>query len=136
MQNASFSTPLGLRIQDVGELLVSVIAGSILLVFSVWAYKKSDDFFKITTHSMLILFAILVFFGVVFDAFAVMVYTGNVDAFIYDVIEEGGEMFVGSVMLWYIILVTKADDLAITLIKSIRSLPIFGKAKNAPLVSL
>lgn len=112
----------GLRLQDIGELLVSAIAGSLLLLVSIWAYRTSDAFYKVTTKSMLVLFIILVLFGVVFDVVAVIIYTGNISAFIYDVIEDGGEMVVASFMLWYIIIVSKADRLPITLAGSLRSL--------------
>lgn len=112
----------GLRLQDIGELLVSAIAGSVLLLVAIWAYKTSDEFYKVTTKGMFILFIILVLFGVVFDVVAVMIYTGNVSAFIYDVIEDGGEMFVASFMFWYIIIVSKAESLPITLADSLRSL--------------
>lgn len=121
MQNFSFATPGGLRLQDIGELAVSAIAGSFLLIVSVWAYIKSDDFYKITTHSMLYLFIALVFFGVFIDVVAVMTYTGNISAFLFDVVEDGGEMIVASFMLWFIVLVSKEEGIPITLMKSIRS---------------
>ena len=120
MQGYDFATPGGLRLQDIGELAVSAIAGSTLLLISIWAYKKGDDFFKITTQNMLYLFLALVFFGVVFDVIAVMVYSGNITAFFFDVFEDGGEMIVASLMLWYAVLVSQAKNGPVSFMDSIR----------------
>lgn len=133
VSNISFGLPGGLRMQDIGELIVSGIVGSILLVIFMFAYKKSNDFFKITTHNMFFLFLALVFFGVFFDVFAVMTYSGNATAaFLFDVIEDGGEMIVGSFMLWYAVLTLNAKNLAISLTDTIRSL--FSYRANYKLV--
>jgi len=119
----SFELPGSLRLQDIGELLVSAIAGSILLIVFIVAYKKGDTFFNITTLNMFYLFLALVFFGVIFDVVAVMTYGGNATAaFFFDVIEEGGEMFVGSFMLWYAVLTLKAKELAISLMGTLKRL--------------
>jgi len=122
MSGFNFEPPFGMRLQDIGELLVSAIAGSFLLIISIFAYKKGSDFYKITTWNMFYLFLALVFFGVVFDVFAVMTYTGNITAFIFDVIEDGGEMIVGSLMLWFAVLTLNASKLPISLSCSVREI--------------
>jgi len=123
MSSYSFETPMGLRLQDVGELIVSAIAGSILLLIFVLAYRKGRDFFKITTFNMLYLFLALVFFGVFFDVVAVMIYGGDSTlAFFFDVFEDGGEMIVASFMFWYAVLILDAEKLPISLINSVRHL--------------
>lgn len=123
MSGYNFDLPGGLRMQDIGELLVSAIAGSVLLLVFIWAYRQSDDFFKITTFNMFYLFLALVFFGVIFDVIAVMTYGGNATAaFFFDVFEEGGEMFVGSFMFWYAFLILDAKNFPISLVSSIKRL--------------
>ena len=123
MNSYQFDTPMGLRMQDLGELLVSAIAGSILLLVFIVAYIKGSEFFKITTFNMLYLFIALVFFGVFFDVIAVMIYGGNPTlAFLFDVIEDGGEMFVASFMTWYSLLIVTADKRPISLISMIQNL--------------
>jgi len=123
MSTSSFEAPFGLRLQDIGELLVSAIAGSILLLSFIWAFKKGDGFFKTSTFNMFYLFLALVFFGVFFDVIAVMIYGGNPTlAFIFDVIEDGGEMIVASFMFWYAVLMLDAKELPISLFDSIRNL--------------
>ena len=123
VQNVNFNTPLGLRMQDIGELMVSGIVGSFLLIIFIWAYTNATEFFKVTTFNMLFLFIALVFFGVFIDVIAVMTYSGNsTAAFFFDVIEDGGEMLVGSFMFWYAMLTLNAKELPIALKKSIAKL--------------
>ncbi len=123
MSGYSFDTPMGLRLQDIGELIVSAIAGSVLLLIFIFAYKQGRDFFKITTFNMFYLFLALVFFGVFFDVVAVMIYGGDATlAFFFDVFEDGGEMIVASFMFWYAVLILDAEKLPISLIDSVRNL--------------
>ena len=121
MEGLNLALPGGLRLQDIGELTVSAIAGSILLLIAIWAYANGSSFYKIITQSMFYLFLALVFFGVFIDVVAVMLYTGKVSAFLFDVVEDGGEMFVASLMLWYAVLILNAKVLPITFLTSVRS---------------
>ena len=122
MEGLNLTLPGGLRLQDIGELAVSAMAGLILLLFAIWAYLRGDAFYKLTTQSMFYLFLALVFFGVFVDVVAVMLYTGKISAFLFDVVEDGGEMFVATLMLWYAVLILKAKGLPITFIDSALSI--------------
>lgn len=122
VQNASFTAPFGLRLQDIGELAVSALAGTILLVSLVWAYMKSDSIFKAISYNMLILIFALVCFGIGVDMLHEISHPERLLNFIFEVVEDGGEMFVASIMLWYVAILTTAKNGAISLIDSIRSI--------------
>ena len=105
--NFDFTPPLGLRIADIGELAITVTVGMILLFLIALAYLKGKQVFRKVSHVMLILFLALIFFGVGVDMATIAIY-GEVEVggfqSVLGVIEEGGEMFVASLILWYVLL--------------------------------
>jgi len=101
--------PLSLRWQDVGELMVTAIAGGVLFSLLALAYYKGNRVFKKVTKDMLILFSVLVVFGVGIDMLGQMVDPGRYMTFVFEVVEDGGEMFIASVMLWYVTVVNKLN---------------------------
>ena len=89
----------GLRPRDFGELIVSVVAGGVLFSSIGVAYFFSDLHGKIMSRYLMGLFALLVLFGVGVDMIHQMVSFGK-DA--WGVIEDGGEMCIISLMVWYL----------------------------------
>lgn len=117
IQYINSTPPMGLRKQDVGELIVTAIAGGLLFTILAWAYLKGSEIFKNVTKEMLILIAILALFGVVIDmlgqTFGSMLDSINASKrlfdFLYGILEDGGEMFIGSIMLWYTYIVSREN---------------------------
>ena len=109
VQNSTSNAPFGLRMQDIGELLVTAIAGSILFSLLLWAYIKGNSVFKKITKEMLLLIAVLVLFGVGVDMLHQMFNVGRISNFLFEIVEDGGEMFIASIMLWYTFIVSKLN---------------------------
>ena len=109
VQNSTSNAPFGLRMQDIGELLVTAIAGSILFSLLLWAYLKGNSVFKRITKEMLLLIAVLVFFGVGVDMLHQIFNAGKISNFLFEVVEDGGEMLIASIMLWYTFIVSKLN---------------------------
>lgn len=109
--------PLGLRKQDIGELIVTAVAGGFLFTLLAWAYFKGSEVFKKVTKEMLILIAVLGVFGVLIDmlssTFSSMIKDETTSKrlfdFLFGILEDGGEMFIASIMLWYVFIVSKVD---------------------------
>jgi hypothetical protein len=100
-----FVPTFGLRSQDFGELSVSIIFGSILLIFIVISYYyASKDEKNLAKHIMLMII-ILCFFGIFFDMIAsiIMNYTqSRLIQTILIILEDSGEMIVMSVIVWFV----------------------------------
>lgn len=93
--------PFGLRMQDIGELAISAMIGLILFSSLALAYFKSGNIFKKDSRDWLLLVAALIFFGVVIDTLPHMMNLSAGGKFLFGNIEDGGEMFVASFMLWF-----------------------------------
>ncbi|HRQ23588.1 MAG TPA: hypothetical protein PLF42_09215 [Anaerolineales bacterium] len=100
--NLDFVAPFNLRLQDIGELAVFGIAGMILLALLAWAYWRGTQTFRNISKDLLILVVIMAFFGIVIDAAEIGVDLGLFIKETLGLIDDGGEMIVVSVMLWYI----------------------------------
>lgn len=102
----------GLRPEDYGEFAVSAAVGMLLLSFVTWAYVKGGQAFRKMSRDLLLLILILAFFGVVVDMMHVVSYQMGLDmtSFILVVLEDGGEMFVGSLIFCYLFLVAITKD--------------------------
>ena len=105
-EHLAFTPPLNLRLQDMGELIVSATAGTVLLAAIGWAYVRSADAFRKTTLDLLLLLTALVFFGVIVDLAHVAVDFSYKFNFGIGVVEDGGEMVVVSFVLYYVFLVS------------------------------
>lgn len=110
VKDVTGEAPLGLRFQDIGELLVTAIAGSILFSLLAIAYFRGNETFKKITKEMLMIFSILVLFGVGIDMLGQMLSPGRYLTFVLEIVEDGGEMFIASAMLWYAYIVAKANQ--------------------------
>lgn len=97
----TFAPPLNLRLQDFGELTVYAIAGIILMLGIGIAYRKGSQAFRNLSHDFVFLVAILVFFGVFLDLAEI---ASNWGMFIKEslgLLDDGGELIIVSIMLWY-----------------------------------
>ena len=101
----TFAAPFGLRLQDMGELAVSVSAGLVLLLGVLVAYRRSSDAFKAMCQDLLVLVLLLAFFGVFCDMVHQMAPQGSTLKFSLGVVEDGGEMVAASFIVWYAFLV-------------------------------
>jgi hypothetical protein len=103
-----FQPAWGLRLQDYGEMLVSAAAGLCLLLPLAWAYRTGPEQFRKLSRDLALLVLALVFVGVLVDMtqVAFRAYVGKTTNFLLRTLEDLGEMFVASVMLWYVFLMS------------------------------
>lgn len=91
----------GLRPGDVGEVLFSTIAGIFFLLVIGCAYWFGGKTFRHVCKRVLVLLFGLAFCGIVLDAIHILV--GNVAwlSLSLEILEDGGEMLIMSVLCWY-----------------------------------
>jgi hypothetical protein len=110
----SLVPPLGLRLQDIGELAVTGTAGLILLFFISLAYWHGPQTFKKMSIDMLLMIFALAFFGVFVDMLHVITYMADQISWkvsaVLAVIEDGGEMIVASLILFYVFLISLRNE--------------------------
>lgn len=107
-----FTPPLGLSLQELGELGMIAAAGFFLSIFLIWAYWKGSEKFKKISIDIVFLIMILVFCGVAVDFLneAVDLHKlSRVLGFIGTFLEDGGEMLSVSFLLWYAFLIKIRD---------------------------
>jgi hypothetical protein len=109
VSNLTLNPPFGLRDIDLGELAVSAAAGMILFSLILWAYVRGSYAFKKMSQDMVVLILVLVFFGIVVDMAHVTIPRGKV-TFMLGIIEDGGEMLMASLILWYVFLLSVRDE--------------------------
>lgn len=120
-----FIPPFHLRLQDYGELVVYASVGTLLLIILAWAYFRGSQIFRKISMDLAVLMVALVFFGVFLDMAEVGVNAGWFVEQSLGIIEDGGEMVVISVTLWYVFLLASKQgnsDMYISdyLIKSLK----------------
>jgi hypothetical protein len=98
----AFDPPFNLRPQDLGELGVSAMAGAIILALLGWSYRRSDAGCRAMSRQLAMLFAALVFFGVALDVVHSAASPSWAVGYVFATFEEGGELLIASVMLWYV----------------------------------
>ncbi|MGR9087275.1 MAG: hypothetical protein ACU841_09395 [Gammaproteobacteria bacterium] len=117
-----FTPPFGLKPNDVGELVVSGAMALILFPSLVWAYWSGSGNFRETSRDILLLLAVLVFFGVVVDTAHMVIKLGWAVGFILGIVEDGGEMVTVSLILWYLfLLVLRGENTGCHLYELVRS---------------
>lgn len=102
--NLSLTPIFNLRLQDYGELAVSAISGSVLIIPLLWAYKKGSRTFRRISHDLALFIALLFFFGVVADMAHTAIRHWRRVGYLFGIIEDGGEMLTVSLILWYVFL--------------------------------
>lgn len=85
--------------EDFGELGVSMISGLLLFTFIGISYLSSDQMAKQVSKYLFILVMSVAFFGVVVDMLHVAIPWGKA---IFGLIEDGGEMLIMSIIVWYV----------------------------------
>jgi hypothetical protein len=85
------------------ELTTLAIMGFILLAIVAWAYLHSPLVFRKVSIDMLLFIAALVFFGLIVDL-AEAARLGPGVILTLQIIEDGGEIVVDSLILWYVFL--------------------------------
>ncbi len=94
-----FQPMLNLRAQDFGELTASTLNGFLLFTFIGASYLISDNKAKRISKYLFVLVMLLAFFGVVVDMLHFAIPFGKS---VLGLIEEGGEMLIMSVIVWFV----------------------------------
>ncbi|MFQ5635190.1 MAG: hypothetical protein ACE5G3_07655 [Gammaproteobacteria bacterium] len=119
----SVTPPFGLRLQDLGELAVSAIAGVVLSAVVAWAYLSESRSFRKASQDMLILLLALVFFGVLIDMLHMALQLDRDQQLVAGAVEDGGEMVVASIIFWYVFLLSvRADRTDAGIVAAIRAM--------------
>lgn len=123
-RNLDFIPPMSVRLQDVGELIVTAIAGVIIFPLLILAFWRGSQLFRKVALDFALLLAALVFVGVAVDLVHEAIGAeGFLDQIVFRVLEEGGEMVVTSFILWYTFLLSLQDgDIGWFLHERLRSL--------------
>ena len=111
-EKLDFTPPLGLRLEDIGELVVSATAGVGLLALVMWTYKSGSVVFRKISQDIALLILLMVIAGVVVDMLHSASKVGGAVGFALGVIEDGGEMLAASLILWRIFLSNVRGDIA------------------------
>ncbi|WP_200246113.1 hypothetical protein [Lamprobacter modestohalophilus] len=90
---------LQLRPQDLGELVVSLLFGTLLFGTIGIAYLHADHIARQASKHLFALVLLLAFFGVVVDMLHIAIRWGEP---FWLLIEDGGEMLIMSVIAWYV----------------------------------
>jgi len=102
-ESFNFSPILNFRLQDLGELVASAIAGMFLLVILAWSYLQGSPTFRKISIDMLIFVIALAFFGVFVDIAKHAFEVDRIVSFGLGIVEDGGEIVVVSLTLWYVV---------------------------------
>jgi hypothetical protein len=94
----NYQPMFSLRAQDFGELSVSMLFGFLLFTFIGISYLLSDHIAKKISKHLFILVMSLAFFGVLVDMLHIAIPWGKS---IFGLIEDGGEMLIMSIIVWY-----------------------------------
>ncbi|MFT7584608.1 MAG: hypothetical protein ACI9EW_001029 [Cellvibrionaceae bacterium] len=89
-----------LRAQDFGEIIVTLFFGLSLFSFIGVAYLFSDDTAKRVSQHLFVLILSLVFFGVIVDIAHEAIAWGKE---FWRVVEDGGELIILSIIVWYVL---------------------------------
>ncbi|MBN1783000.1 hypothetical protein JW948_17835 [bacterium] len=103
-KSLSFAPALGFRMQDFGELAVWCAAGLILFLTVALAYKTGTPAFRRISRDIVLLLSGLFFFGVVVDMAHIALHPGRSADLVLTLLEDGGEMIMASLILWYVFL--------------------------------
>lgn len=102
-----FIPPFRLRKEDLGELIVTLIVGLILMPSFVAAYYFGSHQVRVIFHNLFLLIALLLTFAVGVD----MVHSAYRDSprieLYLGLVEDGGEMLVISLFAWYVFLLMR-----------------------------
>ena len=103
--NLNFSPPFGLRLQDIGEVTVTLITGIFIFILLVHSFKRGNLLFRKVTIDLILLILIFMFFGVFVDMLHQTITSVRELKYFFGIIEDGGEMLSVSFIFWYSILI-------------------------------
>lgn len=109
-KEVDFQPMLGLRKVDFGELAFVLVIGLAILSVFIITYFKGGPVYRKRTIDMLILLALMIFFGVGFDLLHVALGEDDRVSFILGLIEDGGEMVTMSIIVWYVFRLLPSQD--------------------------
>ncbi len=96
-----FTSALGLRAQDFGQLTASALFGIPIILFIFISYIKSSKKNKAISQDLALLFIMLVFCGVFIDMLHILIENRYLRG-IAGIVEDGGEMIVMSFTCGYV----------------------------------
>jgi hypothetical protein len=105
-----FMPRLGLQQQDLGELAVSLMVGTLLIIPLSWLYTTGTRVFRKVSQDILLLILVLIFFGVAVDMLHSAMDFGTAIGLLIGLIEDGGEMITVSFILWYVYLMLVLEN--------------------------
>lgn len=106
-EGIAFRPPFRLRKLDLGELVVTMTAGLILLPSFLAAYYFGPRPVRLIFHNLFLLLTLLLAFAVVTDmVHAAFIGSPRIELYL-GVIEDGGELIAVSLFAWYAFLLTK-----------------------------
>jgi hypothetical protein len=105
----TFPSMFGLRPIDLGELTVLAVAGSSLVLMISIAYFLSSEQAKQIGRRLAVMLGLFIVFGVVVDAIHSMT-LGHTGAGIAGLLEDGGEMFVMSIICGYVFTLLQSSE--------------------------
>lgn len=102
-----------LRGQDLGELMISALVGSMFLLLFIRHFYGSTQAIKKISYNLIVLVIFLLFCGIFID----MVHSALPNVAGFTTFEDGGEMIVMSVICWYVYNVLKhGQDVVFSLV--------------------
>lgn len=109
----NFQPAYGLRGIDFGELLISIISYSVIFILLGISYYRSRPEGRKVSNNLLFLVAALAFCGVVLDMVDIMLlqFENRLLTLYSQIAEDGGEMVVMSVILYYVLTLNPKDGL-------------------------
>lgn len=125
-ESLSFSPPFGLRLQDIGELAVTAVAGTTLFSLLFIAFIVGSQEFRGISVDIFLLILLLVVFGVFIDMLDIALpLEGKAQRALW-FIEDGGEMLVASIICWYVFLMCiikkdKTINFSLTILSAAKS---------------
>jgi len=106
-ERSTMTAPFGLRMQDVGELIVVAGAGLIILPALLIAYYFASHAVRKIFHNLALILSLLIFFGVGVDMMHTVFRENQIISQIFGLVEDGGEMLAVSIFGWYTYSLTK-----------------------------
>lgn len=101
----NFQPAYGLRGVDFGEILVSLVSYSVIFVLLAISYYRSGTEQRRISNNLAFLFAALAFCGLVLDMVDILVlkFESSLLSLYSQIAEDGGEMVVISIILYYVL---------------------------------
>jgi hypothetical protein len=104
-QYFNFIPPFNLRKQDIGEIVFTSAIGIFLISNLFWEYRNGSILFRKLSNDLTLGLAGLIFFGIGMDFLHAAIDLGRTAGHVLGTIEDGGEMIVISLIVWYLAVV-------------------------------